>query len=114
VRRAPAWDCGYPDASPMTQYSAGSFAQPIRRVFGSFVFRASEHIDMPAPGDMRPAHFKLELHDLAWEFIYTPIAHAVSWMAERLNRLQFLTIRVYLSLVFFALVLLLLVLAVWP
>jgi hypothetical protein len=63
---------------------------------------------------MRPAHFKLELHDLAWEFIYTPIAHAVSWMAERLNRLQFLTIRVYLSLVFFALVLLLLVLAVWP
>jgi formate hydrogenlyase subunit 3/multisubunit Na+/H+ antiporter MnhD subunit len=114
ARRAPAWDCGYPDASPMTQYSAGSFAQPIRRVFGSFVFRASEHIDMPPPGDMRPAHFKLELHDLAWELIYTPIARAVSFVAERLNRLQFLTIRVYLSLVFFALVLLLLVLAVWP
>ncbi|VTZ50666.1 Formate hydrogenlyase subunit 3/Multisubunit Na+/H+ antiporter, MnhD subunit [Methylocella tundrae] len=114
VRRAPAWDCGYPDASPMTQYSAGSFAQPTRRVFGSVVFRASEHIDMPAPGDMRPAHFRLELHDLAWELIYTPITRAVSFAAERLNRLQFLTIRVYLSLVFFALVLLLLALAVWP
>jgi formate hydrogenlyase subunit 3/multisubunit Na+/H+ antiporter MnhD subunit len=114
LRRAPAWDCGYPDASPMTQYSAGSFAQPIRRVFGSFVFRASEHIDMPAPGDMRPAHFKMELHDLAWELIYTPITRVVSWTAERLNALQFLTIRVYLSLVFFALVFLLLALAVWP
>ena len=73
VRRAPAWDCGYPDASPATQYSAGSFAQPIRRVFGSVVFRASEHVDMPPPGDMRPAHFRLELHDLVWEFIYAPI-----------------------------------------
>ena len=114
LRRAPAWDCGYPDSSPMTQYSAGSFAQPIRRVFGSFVFRTSEQIDIPAPGDMRPGHFKLELQDLAWELIYRPIERAVSFAAERLNRLQFLTIRVYLSLVFFALVFLLLTLAVWP
>src|SRR5262249_45818181 len=35
LRRAPAWDCGYPDASPVTQYSATSFAQPIRRLFGT-------------------------------------------------------------------------------
>ena len=34
--------------------------------------------------------------------------------AERLNPLQFLTIRRYLSLVFVALVVLLLVLAIWP
>jgi hydrogenase-4 component B len=34
--------------------------------------------------------------------------------AERLNALQFLTIRQYLSLVFFALVSLLTVLALWP
>ena len=30
-----AWDCGFPDATPATQYTAGSFAQPIRRVFGT-------------------------------------------------------------------------------
>ena len=35
LRRAPAWDCGYPDPSPATQYTAASFAQPIRRVFGT-------------------------------------------------------------------------------
>jgi formate hydrogenlyase subunit 3/multisubunit Na+/H+ antiporter MnhD subunit len=114
VRRAPAWDCGFPDASPLTQYSAGSFAQPLRRVFGGFVFGARERVDMPAPGDMRPAHIKVELHDFAWELLYTPVTQAVLWVADRLNRLQFLTIRVYLSLVFFALVLLLLALAVWP
>src|SRR6185295_20406478 len=40
LRRAPPWDCGYPDASPATQYTADSFAQPLRRVFGTVVFRA--------------------------------------------------------------------------
>ena len=43
LRRAPAWDCGYPDASPATQYTAMSFAQPIRRVFGTTVFHAREN-----------------------------------------------------------------------
>ena len=114
VRRAPPWDCGFPDSSPATQYSAMSFAQPIRRVFGTFVFRARERVDMPPPGDLRPARFEAQVHDLAWELIYAPLVAAVSLAAERLNRLQFLTIRRYLSLVFFALVFLLLVLALWP
>src|ERR1019366_3641823 len=38
LRRGPAWDCGYPDPSPATQYTASSFAQPIRRVYGTSVF----------------------------------------------------------------------------
>src|SRR5579859_589709 len=50
VRRGPAWDCGFPDPSPATQYTAGGFAQPIRRVF-SAVFDAREDVAMPAPGD---------------------------------------------------------------
>jgi hydrogenase-4 component B len=113
VRRAPAWDCGFPEKSPATQYTAGSFAQPIRRVFGTYVFRARELVVMRPPGDLGPARFEVKLHDLAWEVIYTPIAKAVSLAATRLNQLQFLTIRIYLSFVSFALVLLLLVLALW-
>src|SRR5688572_8992303 len=35
LRRSAPWDCGFPDPSPMTQYTGGSVAQPIRRVFGS-------------------------------------------------------------------------------
>ena len=93
---------------------ADSFAQPIRRVFGTLVFRAREHVEMPPPGDTRPARLHVELHDLVWDWLYAPIAGAVGFAAERLNRLQFLTIRRYLSLVFVALVALLLVLAIWP
>ena len=114
LRRAPAWDCGYPDASPATQYTAGSFAQPIRRVFGTVVFRAREYTEMPPPGDGRPARFNVDLRDLIWDMLYAPVADGVVFAADRLNHLQFQTIRRYLSLVFLALVSLLLVLAVWP
>ena len=113
VRRAPPWDCGFPDASPITQYSAGSFAQPIRRVFGTLVFAAREHVTMPPPGSMEPARIEVTLRDLVWEMFYAPIAGAVAYAAERLNALQFLTIRRYLSLVFLLLITLLLVLAIW-
>jgi len=113
LRRAPAWDCGYPDASPATQYSATSFAQPIRRVFGTIVFRARERVEMPAPGDAKPARLKVELHDPIWDTVYAPLAVGVGVVADRLNRLQFLTIRQFLTLVFCTLVVLLLVLAIW-
>ena len=114
LRRAPPWDCGYPDTSPATQYTASSFAQPIRRVFGSVVFRAREYVEMPPPGDGRPARFTVQLHDLVWDALYAPIAGGIGFAADRLNHLQLLTIRQFLSLVFAALVLLLLVLAIWP
>ncbi|MEX2123588.1 MAG: hydrogenase 4 subunit B [Woeseia sp.] len=113
LRRAPAWDCGFPDPSPRAQYTAGSFAQPIRRVFGTLVFRARERVEMPPPGDRRPARLHVQLRDVVWDSLYAPVASAVNFTATRLNHFQFLTIRRYLSLVFLALVFLLLVLAIW-
>jgi len=113
VRRAPAWDCGYPDASPATQYTASSFAQPIRRVYGTSVFHAREIGEMPPPGSIAPARLTVDLRDLIWDLAYAPIAGFIGIAADRLNILQFLTIRRYLTLVFAALVLLLLVLAIW-
>jgi hypothetical protein len=113
LRRGPAWDCGYPDPSPATQYTASSFAQPIRRVYGTIVFRAREIGEMPPPGATAPARLTVELRDLIWDLAYAPIAAFVDYATERLNVLQFLTIRRYLTLVFAALVLLLLVLAIW-
>jgi NADH:ubiquinone oxidoreductase subunit 5 (subunit L)/multisubunit Na+/H+ antiporter MnhA subunit len=114
ARRTPAWDCGFPDANPATQYSAGSFAQPIRRVFSGFGFSAVERVDMPPPGATAPARFHLEVRDRIWDVLYAPIAGLVALAADKLNYLQFLTIRRYLSLVFASLVILLLVLALWP
>jgi len=113
VRRAPAWDCGYPDPSTATQYTADSFAQPLRRVFGEVVFLSRERVEIPPPGDTRSARLTVRLRDLVWDVIYAPIGGWVSYASEQLNCLQFLTIRQYLSLVFAALVTLLLVVAIW-
>ena len=113
VQRGPAWDCGFPDPSPVTQYTADSFAQPIRRVFGTVVFRTHETVVMPPPGDVAPARIEKSSRDLIWETFYEPVARAVTATADTLNQLQFLTIRRYLAFVFLALVALLLALALW-
>ena len=113
LRRGPAWDCGYPDLSPATQYTASSFAQPIRRVFGTILFAAREIGEMPPPGATTPARLTVSMQDFVWQVAYAPVATFISAVAERINVLQFLTIRSYLSLVFSALVLLLLMLAIW-
>ena len=77
VRRGAPWDCGFPDASPITQYTAGSFSQPIRRVFGSVVFRAREEVHIPPPGDASAARLHVQLRDVLWDTLYVPTAKLV-------------------------------------
>jgi hydrogenase-4 component B len=111
VRRRQTWDCGYPDPSPVTQYTADSFSRPIRCV--PVAFHARARTDMPLPGDARPARLTVTMRDLPWDAIYVPTAEVIWFAAEKLNHLQFLTIRKYLSQVFMALVALLLTVALW-
>jgi hydrogenase-4 component B len=113
VRRARPWACGFPVLTPRMQYTAASFAQPIRRVFGSLAFETSETVDMPRPGETRPARFELTLSDRVWDVLYGPVVGLVNFAANHLNKLQFLTIRKYLSLVFAALIALLVVSTLW-
>ena len=112
LRRAPAWDCGFPNADPVTQYGSGSFAQPIRRVMAP-VLAARETVTMPPPGDRAAARHAARTEDLAWTRVYMPIIAFVGAAATRFNALQFLTIRRYLSLVFGSLILLLTGLTIW-
>src|SRR5712691_796561 len=113
TRRSAIWDCGYPDPTPASQYTSSSFAMPIRRVFGTTVFRVAEKLDMPRPGETRAGAFHVKVFDPAWGFAYGPLARFVARTAGALNVLQFLTIRRYLTLTFSALIVLLLVVAAW-
>jgi formate hydrogenlyase subunit 3/multisubunit Na+/H+ antiporter MnhD subunit len=112
LRRSPAWDCGFPNADPVTQYGGGSFAQPIRRVMAPLL-AARETVTLPPPGDMAAAHHEARTEDLAWSRGYLPLIRLIGFAATRFNALQFLTIRRYLSLVFGSLILLLTGLAIW-
>jgi len=113
TRHSAIWDCGYPVVSATTQYTSSSFAMPIRRVFGTTVFRVVEKVDMPMPGETRAAHFHVKVLDPLWRMVYGPLARSVWTIAERLNGLQFLTIRQYLTLTVSTLILLLLAVALW-
>jgi formate hydrogenlyase subunit 3/multisubunit Na+/H+ antiporter MnhD subunit len=113
VRRAIAWGCGFAGLGLAGQYSASGFSQPLRRVFAPVAFPARETVELPPPGDPIPARFTLRLADPAWVAIYTPLAGAVGFAADRLNPLQYLTIRRYLAIVFALLVGLLVAVAIW-
>ena len=113
LRRGPAWDCGYPDPSPLR--NTARTVSPSRSAACS-----APACSAPARSATcrRPARRAGASHrrmrDLIWDLLYAPMARFVDCAADRLNELQFLTIRSYLTLVFAALVLLLLVLAIWP
>ncbi len=112
LRRADAWDCGHRDDLPDAQYTAQSFAQPLRRAFAATVFRARETVEMPEPGDMGPATHRVSLIDPIWQGLYVTIGNVVDFIADRVNVLQFLTVRRYLLMMFGTLVFLLLVVAI--
>lgn len=112
MRAADPWDCGTPEDNPATQYSGQSFAQPLRRSFGATIFRARETVTMPDPSDPAPARHKVTMIDPVWSGLYAPLIRLVDWIADGVNRMQYLTVRLYLLLMFCTLVFLLLVVAV--
>jgi hydrogenase-4 component B len=113
TRRSPAWDCGFPDASPATQYTASSFSQPLRRVYGGIVYKAAENVDMPPPGELRRAAFQVRYSDYLWRYLYAEPAGALWSLSKQFNVIHFLTIRRYLVLMFCTLIALLVITATW-
>jgi hydrogenase-4 component B len=112
IRAADAWDCGTPEDNPANQYTGQSFAQPLRRSLAATIFRARETVVMPDPADSAPARHSVRMIDPIWSGLYVRVARAVDWIADQVNRMQYLTVRRYLLLMFCTLVFLLLVVAV--
>ena len=117
-RDAPAWDGGFgapppwlPFGDPLTQYGGASFAQPLRRALGGALLQADEIVDMPAPGETRPARITVELSDPAAWWLFRPVAELRARLSAFADAIQFLTIRRTLSLMFTVLVLFLAVVA---
>lgn len=118
-RNAPAWDCGFgaapvwlPFGDPLTQSSAASFAQPLRRILATSLLDAHDRADMPALADPRPAHFATTQRDPARTFLFDPVARIRAALTDRADRMQFLTIRRTLTVMVAALVLFLAAVAI--
>ena len=103
VRRAPAWDCGFPLQTARMQDTAEGFGQPIRQVFEPF-FRMERHL--PSPFDREPK-YAVKVEDHFWHAVYAPIARALERLARVVGSIQQGRISVYLVYSFVTLIALL-------
>ena len=93
LRRAPAWDCGFPGLDARMQDTPEGFAQPIRQIF-SPVYEIEEHY--PAPLDRAP-RYHAEVRDHFWRWMYFPIARGVEFCSRVVGRIQTGRIAIYLT-----------------
>ncbi|MBV8033159.1 MAG: hydrogenase 4 subunit B [Betaproteobacteria bacterium] len=105
MRRAAAWDCGFPFIGPRMQDSAEGFGQPVKVVFRP-MFRIRG--EAPAPLDTRPRYHE-SADDRLWGWLYVPVARAVDRATGLVTVLQRGRISVYLLYSFATLLLLLLI-----
>lgn len=110
IRRAPLWDCGFERITPRMQYTATSFAMPIRRVFG-FFFSIREQVELISPQNhpvmADSLHYRLRVRDRFWNWFYEPLSDIAFWIARRVGRLQQGRIQIYLLYSFVTLIVLL-------
>lgn len=92
VRRAPAWDCGFPWQGARMQDTAEGFGQPVRQIFEPF-YRMRRML--PSAFDARP-RYAVEVGDHFWHWLYLPAARAVEATARFVGRLQRGRISIYL------------------
>jgi formate hydrogenlyase subunit 3/multisubunit Na+/H+ antiporter MnhD subunit len=99
LHRAPLWDCGFEKVTSRMQYTATSFAMPIRRIFG-FIFSIREHsVQLPPAAHAafpQRLHYHLRVRDRFWVWIYQPVVDASFWLSRRIGRMQHGRIQIYL------------------
>jgi hypothetical protein len=66
---------------------------------------------MPTPDEARPARLEVRLIDPVWDGLYAPLGRVMNWLTGRFNRLQAMTVRRYLLLMFVTLVVMLILVA---
>ncbi len=109
-RRGPAWVAASPPppawlpfGDPATQYGGASFAQPLRRSLGAALLAAREVVDTPPPGDTRDGAARRRAQsDPADTLLFAPIRRLRERLSVEADRMQFLTIRRTLTVMFVA------------
>ena len=100
VRRANAWDCGFPLQSARMQDSAEGFGQPIRQIFEPF-FRMTRQL--PTASDQAP-RYKVTVEDPLWQWVYLRIATTTEAVSRLIGKLQQGRISIYLLYSFVTLI----------
>ncbi len=99
ISRVPLWDCGFEKVTSRMQYTATSFAMPLRRIFG-FLFSIKEHVRRFGSSAHAAYPDRLQYHlrvrDRFWMWFYQPVVDASFWLSRRIGRMQQGKIQIYL------------------
>jgi len=110
IRRVPLWDCGFLNVTSRMQYTATSFAMPLRRIFG-FLFSIKEQVRQlpPTPHPAFPGRLRyhLRVRDRFWIWMYQPVVDASFWLSRKIGRMQQGRIQIYLLYSFITILVLL-------
>jgi formate hydrogenlyase subunit 3/multisubunit Na+/H+ antiporter MnhD subunit len=112
--RGPAWDGGFmpppahlPFGDPLSQVSAAGLGQPIRRSLGAIALGIVERHEAAPPGSALPATLRVEAEDRGFTHVLQPLTRLRRTLSREAELLRNLTLRVYLSISFGTLVVLL-------
>ena len=98
TQRVPVWDGGIVDFKPRMQYTATTFANPVRVIFERLYrpdVRVDRASDDPA-GRSGPVHYRMEVLPLFEHFLYEPLLRAVRRGARLIQRIQSGDVNLYL------------------
>jgi hydrogenase-4 component B len=111
TRTVPVWDGGILAFKPRMQYTATTYANPVRVTFGG-LYRPDIHVerasDDPA-GRSGPVHYHLRVLPLFDRYLYRPVLGAAEWLGRLVRPLQSGDVNLYLLYVFAAVLVALLV-----
>jgi hypothetical protein len=106
-----SWGCGRIGQTPRMEYTATSFAEPLRRVFAE-LYRPTKELTIDFHPEskyfVQSIEYKSEITPWFEKVLYTPLLARLRLLARQVRRLQSGSVHLYLVYVTGALVILLL------
>jgi hydrogenase-4 component B len=105
------WDCGS-HLNPRMQYTATAFSKPIQMIFKN-IYRSNEKVetnyyDQGTKYFMKGMKYEVELNEIYAKYLYTPLARIIITVSEKMRRVQYGNVHIYLLYIFITLIVLLL------
>jgi len=116
LRVSDSWGCGRVGQTPRMEYTATSFAEPLRRVF-SELYRPTKDVTIDFHPEskyfVQSIEYKSDIRPWFEEFIYEPLVNKIREWSLRVRQLQSGSLHGYLAYLFIILGLLLVSALLW-
>lgn len=106
TRQVPVWDGGIVSYKARMQYTATTFANPVRVTFER-LYRPEVHVDRASDdpaGRSGPVHYRTTVTPLFERYLYRPIARFFQYLAKALQPIQSGDVNMYVLYILVSLV----------